>query len=74
MQGLTLPRVIIDMKLCFSHGMLYTAISRVRTFKDIVVRGVIKDSWMLASPVVVDFVAMQEFIMIDNSVFDPVAV
>ncbi len=68
-QGLTLPGVVINMGKPFAFGQVYTAVSRVRKFSDITFTGTVSNRWMLASPVVINFLreCEKEWIILDNS-------
>ncbi len=56
----------MDLKHVFDYGQAYTALSRVREFKDVRLKTDMKRSMVLTSPVVSAFDKSVQWIPVDN--------
>ena len=65
-QGLTLKQVNAYLQRVFCHGQLYSALSRVRRFQDLVIVGNIGSETKCASPVVRAWFDAQPWIRVAN--------
>ena len=54
-QGQTLEKVVLESGKIFCYGQLYVALSRVRSMKDLYIKGDLNNVEILASPEVIDF-------------------
>ena len=68
---MTLPGVVIDLRNVFAFGQLYTAVSRVRNFRQIKFIGNLSDTWKLCSPKAEEFESSEPWIAFDNAEFIP---
>jgi ATP-dependent DNA helicase PIF1 len=66
-QGLTLRGVVVKLGSPFSYGQVYTAVSRVRRFCDVMFALPVAADWKLASADVHEFEAAQDWVYFDNS-------
>lgn len=65
-QGLTLDKVCFAMNKLFQHGMMYTALSRVRSYANLFMEGHLSHKLKLADPIVVQFYKTCCFSYVDN--------
>ena len=65
-QGLTLDSVLFDISSVWCEGQLYTALSRVRDFSKLFIKGNVSSKLVCASKKVVNFEASTPWTVIDN--------
>jgi DNA-directed RNA polymerase subunit F len=56
-QGLTFNRAIIDAAAAFTHGQVYVALSRCRSYEGMVLSSPLPQQGITISPIVIDFMA-----------------